>query len=300
MLDPHRLSVFRSVLASGSLQAAADNLGLTASAVSQHLSVLAKETGLVLFERSGRRIVPTTAARLLAERSTEVLDGMTRLEEAVADLREGRTGRLSVGYFSSAGSTWMPILARTLMTEMPDLTLGLVLTEMGVHGPEPDLDLVVDLPAAPAPLGTRRVDLMDDPFVAVLPPGHRLAERPSVTLADLRTDRWISNDLLRSAGHRIVVGACAAAGFTPRFPVQAQDHHTAIAFVAAGLGISVLPRMGTRYAGPDVVVVPVAGPAPVRRISALVHERVPANRAVTRALEILHSLGERDAARGTG
>ena len=69
MLDPHRLNVFRSVVASGSIQAAADNLGLTASAVSQHLSALAKETGLVLFERSGRRIVPTTVARLLAERT---------------------------------------------------------------------------------------------------------------------------------------------------------------------------------------------------------------------------------------
>ena len=46
MLDPHRLSVFRSVVASGSVQAAADNLGLTSSAVSQHLAALQRETGL--------------------------------------------------------------------------------------------------------------------------------------------------------------------------------------------------------------------------------------------------------------
>ena len=53
MLDPHRLRVFRSVVASGSVQAAADNLGLTSSAVSQHLSALQRETGLTLFQRVG-------------------------------------------------------------------------------------------------------------------------------------------------------------------------------------------------------------------------------------------------------
>ena len=51
MLDPHRVRVFRSVVASGSVQAAADNLGLTSSAVSQHLAALQKETGLTLFQR---------------------------------------------------------------------------------------------------------------------------------------------------------------------------------------------------------------------------------------------------------
>src|SRR5262245_52736852 len=51
MLDVHRLRVFRSVVASGSIQAAAVNLGYTASAVSQHVSALQRETGLTLVSR---------------------------------------------------------------------------------------------------------------------------------------------------------------------------------------------------------------------------------------------------------
>ncbi|MDX5379838.1 MAG: LysR family transcriptional regulator, partial [Actinomycetes bacterium] len=65
MLDPHRLRVFRSVLASGSVGAAADNLRMSSSAVSQHLSALQRDTGLTLFRREGRGLVPTPAALVL-------------------------------------------------------------------------------------------------------------------------------------------------------------------------------------------------------------------------------------------
>ena len=58
MLDVHRLRVFRSVVASGSIQAAATNLGYTPSAVSQHVTALQRETGLALISRVGRGIEP--------------------------------------------------------------------------------------------------------------------------------------------------------------------------------------------------------------------------------------------------
>ena len=278
-------------MASGSVQAAADNLGMTASAVSQHLSTLGRETDLVLFERAGRGIRPTAAAHALYASTTAYMDEVSRVDDLVTDLREGRTGRLSIGYFSSAGAAWMPVLAKTLAAEMPDLTINLVLSESGQAGPTTDLDLVIDVPDAPTAGGVRRVFLRDDPFVAVLPVSHPLAGREAVALTDLRGDSWVSNDLHRNIGHRIVVAACAAAGFTPRFPVQAQDHYTAIAFVAAGLGISVVPALGARALPPDVVAVPIVAPTPIRRISALVRVAAAPNRALERALELLTDLG---------
>ena len=72
MLDIQRLRVFRAVVASGSVQAAADHLGYTPSAVSQSLTTLQRETGLVLFEKAGRGIAPTPTARVLAVESEEV------------------------------------------------------------------------------------------------------------------------------------------------------------------------------------------------------------------------------------
>ncbi len=76
VLDAHRLMIFRSVVAGGSVQSAAANLGYTPSAVSQHVTALARETGLVLFERVGRGLRPTAAGLLLAEQA----DALSQIE----------------------------------------------------------------------------------------------------------------------------------------------------------------------------------------------------------------------------
>ncbi|HYN30735.1 MAG TPA: LysR family transcriptional regulator [Dermatophilaceae bacterium] len=287
MLDPHRLRVLRSVLASGSITLAAENLGLTSSAVSQHVSALRRETGLVLFERVGRGIVPTPAARILAEQSDGALAELARLDELVADLREGRSGRLTLGYFSSAGLAWMPDLVKRLTGELPDLTVELVLTEAAAPGVAPDIDLVVDLPDAPTRPGFARTSLTDDPYVVVVPAGHPLADRERVALTDLRRERWVSGDLLHNPSHRILLSACAAAGFRPRFPVQAGDQYTAMAFVAAGVGVTVLPRLAAAALPEGVRRLPLTPPAPVRHLSALTRDTATPTRAAVRALELL-------------
>src|SRR3982751_6317384 len=103
MLDIQRLRVFRAVVASGSVQAAADHLGYTPSAVSQSLTTLQRETGLVLFEKAGR---------VLAAESEEVMGSLSRLGGVVDHLREGRTGTLSIGSFASAAQFWLPRVAK--------------------------------------------------------------------------------------------------------------------------------------------------------------------------------------------
>lgn len=298
MLDPHRLRVFRAVVGSGSVQAAADNLGLTSSAVSQHLSALARETGLVLFQRQGRGITPTPAGLGLAAQSEEAMSQWGRLDSVVTDLREGRSGRLVVGYFASAGSAWMPNLVKRLTFEQPDLTVDLVLTEIGNRNLTPDVDIVTDLPDGPERPGYRHVPLASDPYVAVVPRDHELAARRSVSLAELRSETWVSNDLTGNPGHKILVQACAAAGFTPRFTVQAQDHYSAIQFVAAEVGISVMPRLAARALPPEVTRLRITDPTPVREISALVRETGRPNTAAERLVEMLLELNTHPARRG--
>lgn len=287
MLDPNRLRVFRSVLASGSVGAAADHLGMSSSAVSQQLSALQRDTGLTLFRREGRGIVPTPAALTLQDETDDLMSMLGRVDAVVADLREGRTGRLTVGYFPSAGAEWMPELAVRLTQEMPGLTLDFVLNYATGRGFTPDVDVVVDPPGTPPPEGYRRTNLVADPFVALLHRDHPLARADVLQLSDLREDRWISNADLRSSQTRLVRDACEATGFRPRYPVQAQDHHTAIAFVAAGVGVTVLPGLATHVHPEAVVVLPITAPTPIRHISALSRERTAHPIAVERAVELL-------------
>lgn len=301
MLDPHRLSVFRAVVSTGSVQAAADNLALTSSAVSQHLSALARETGLTLFQRQGRGIAPTPAGLELAAQSEEAMSQWGRLDSVVTDLREGRSGRLTVGYFASAGSAWMPGLLKRLTFEYPDLTVDLVLNELASRNVTPDIDVVFDPSdggGRPARPGYRQVPLATDPFVAVVPRDHPLATARTVRLGELRGETWVSNDIHGSLVHRMVVSACAAAGFTPRFTVQAQEHYSAIQFVAAGVGISVMPRLAARTLPPEVTRLRLTDPTPMRDISALVRETGRPNPAAGRLVEMLLELNTHPARRG--
>ncbi|BCY10844.1 LysR family transcriptional regulator [Actinoplanes sp. L3-i22] len=291
MLDLHRLRIFRSVVASGSVHAAATNLGYTPSAISQHLAALQRETGLVLLERAGRGLRPTSAGLALAAEADELLARVGAAEELVANLRSGRTGSLSIAYFPSAGVVWMPALVTGLTRDFPGVRLDLRLCdEIADRVDErPDLQLVVtgDVPAR---AGFVAEHLRDDPYVVVLPDGHPLAGRAEIELAELAAERWIDNDFSHGHCRRVALDACAAVGFRPAFHVEAHDYRSALAFAAAGIGITVLPALGADLPPPGVVIIPVVRPTPVRSIHVIIRESVARTGPGRAAVSMLKSV----------
>jgi DNA-binding transcriptional LysR family regulator len=293
MLDVHRLRIFRSVVASGSVAGAAENLGYTPSAVSQHVTALSRETGLTLLERSGRGVRPTAAGLALAAQADRVLARLGEAETVVADLRAGRTGTLSVAYFASVGAAWMPRVVHRLTTEFPGVRLDLELSEHIADRVEdrPDLQVVVAYDGYDPGRGFTAHHLLDDPYVAVLPTGHPFAARAEIELAELRAERWIDNDFARGWCRRNLLEACHAAGFRPAFHVEAHDYPTAVAFVGAGIGITVMPRLGAAHLPPGVVAVPVVRPTPVRSLYALVRDGLASSPPVRAAVAELVAQG---------
>lgn len=291
MLDVHRLRVFRSVVASGSIGAAAANLGYTPSAVSQHVTALQRETGLTLLARAGRGIQPTAVGLALAAEADEVLARLGEAESLVADLRAGRTGSLSVAYFASVGAAWLPRVVREITTRFPGVRLDLELRETIPDAREEraDLQVAVALAGFEPGQGFTAHHLIDDPYVAVLPDGHRFAGAAEIELADLAEDRWIDNDFARGWCRRNLIEACRAAGFSPPFHVEAHDYPTAIAFVEAGIGLTVLPELGAVHLPPGTVSVPVVRPTPVRSIYAVVQDAVAGTPATCAALDALRA-----------
>lgn len=288
MLDTNRLRVFRAVVAEGSVIRAANNLGYTPSAVSQQVSTLQRETGLSLVERRGRGIVPTSTGRLLAAEAEAVLERLARLESLTADLRAGRVGSLTVSHFASAGSTWIPPIVAALTREFPGLRLDLRLTELHQDADEaPDVEIYVEGAHSTSLTGYDVLPLLSEPYLAVLPAGHRLADRQQVPLAELGEESWVDNDVARGSCRQILLHACAAAGFSPAFQIETQDYPTAIAFVAAGAGITVLPRLGLGTPPPGVAVVELTDPTPTRSILVRNRQGVRNNPAVGRLLELL-------------
>ncbi|GAA1987813.1 LysR family transcriptional regulator [Isoptericola halotolerans] len=289
MLDVHRLRVFRSVVASGSVAAAAANLGYTPSAVSQHVSALQRETGLQLLARHGRGVRPTAAGEALAAQADAVLARLGEAESFVADLRSGRTGRLSIAYFASVGAAWLPHVVSALTDRFPRLRLELELREDVPTDPgqRADLQVLVARRGHEPGRGLTAHHLLDDPYVAVLPTDHPFADRDEIELAELADEAWIDNDFARGWCRRNLLEACRAAGFSPAFRVEAHDYPTALAFVAAGIGLTVLPALGAVHLPPGTVGVPVVRPTPSRTVFAVVQDAVAHTPPLRAALESL-------------
>lgn len=292
MLDVHRLRIFRSVVASGSVAAAAANLGYTPSAVSQHVAALQRETGLQLLARHGRGVRPTAAGKALAAQADGLLARLGEVETFVADLRTGRSGTLSIAYFASVGAAWLPSVVSALTVDFPGVRLELELTEEIPADPSrrADLQLAVAQTDFQPAAGTTAHHLLDDPYVAVLPETHPLAGRDQIELVELVGERWIDNDFARGWCRRNLLEACRAAGFAPAFAVEAHDYPTAVAFVSAGIGITVLPALGAVHPAPGTVAVPVQRPVPVRSIYALVQDAVADTPPVQAALAALREV----------
>jgi DNA-binding transcriptional LysR family regulator len=308
MLDIQRLRVFRAVVASGSVQAAAEHLGYTPSAVSQHLTALQRETGLVLFEKAGRGIAATPAAQVLAAESDELMGSLTRLGGVVDHLREGRTGTLTIGTFDSAAQSWLPSVAKGLQRDYPDLVLEISIDELGTAAQREPTRRDIDLATEPAEqpgaerAGYHRYVLVEESYRVAVPQGHPLLDEydgpvPMAALADLP---MIDNDFSDTGCAMIIRNACRAAGFTPRFVARSDDHHTALAFVAGRIGVTVLPALAIPADLPGVDSRDLVSPAPRRRIVAHVRVASAATEPVCRAVELLQEAATRTTTQRVG
>lgn len=297
MLDVRRMQVLRAVVTSGSVTAAATNLGYTPSAVSQQIAALERQAGVPLLERVGRGVRPTAAGRLLTEHAAIISQHVAEAETALADLRAGRTGRLAIRYFATAGAALVPPALAKLRAEYPRVQVDLKLGDhhdqlREVRQGDADLAIIVSPREEPGD-GTRLVHLLDDPYDAVLPKGHHLAAKRVLDLAEMADEPWVNNELSAGPCLERMLEACAAAGFNPNFVVESDDYATAQGFVAAGLGVTLIPRLGLGQRHPGVVVRRVRNPEPVRSIYAHVRETSLAQPALAGLLDALRDAAMR-------
>ncbi|GAB3848183.1 LysR family transcriptional regulator [Nesterenkonia populi] len=242
--DLGRLRTFLAVVAEESISAAADNLRVTRAAASQQMQALQRDTGLTLLERRGRGIAVTASGRQFAARAERLLQEAGELQGLAADLRQGRTGSLVISHFVSVGVAWIPAMVAAISSEFPELRITMRLWDLEEAAEwEPDAEIFVQHPDVVDRSGYRTVELMQDPYVVVLPAGHRLAERDQVALEDLRSELWVDNDYTRGPNRKILMQACAGLGLAPDFRIETQDYAAAAACVEAGVGITVMPQL---------------------------------------------------------
>ena len=273
MLDVRRLQVLIELDARGSFSAAADALHLTQSAVSQHVAALEREVGLPLVERSTRPIGLTEAGHTLLRHARVVLARLDDAEQELAQIAGRWRGRLRLGSFPTALTTFVPTAVTRFKEHHPEVTLTVIddhlqrLLPRLEHG-ELDLALIYDHDALTHKPGDDldRLHLLDDRFHAVLPAQHKLARhRRAIKLEQLAGETWVGGGPT-SSWFQIVRNSCHQAGFEPTVAFTTDDYLAVQAFAAAGAGVSVIPGLAVQHPLPGVQIRTLASP-PVRQIS---------------------------------
>ncbi|MFI2031069.1 LysR family transcriptional regulator [Streptomyces buecherae] len=263
MLHLDRLRTLYAVARHGSVSAAADGLHVTTSAVSQQLAKLERETGQQLLAKNGRGVRLTDAGRLLADHASRIL---SQVELAQADLEAQRgqaVGELVLGAFPTAARGLFPTALARLREEHPQLRAHLREMEPDESIPavvRGDVDLAVVLDwynkPLPVPDGLVKAPLLDDVADVAMPASHPLADRSVVDLEEFAGDEWVSWPKGEFC-HDWLMLTLRGAGIEPRICHMAEEHHTQLALIAAGLGVAVAPRLGRGPIPSGVRVVPV-------------------------------------------
>jgi DNA-binding transcriptional LysR family regulator len=272
MLNVTRLGVLRAVARHGSFSGAADALGYTQPAVSRQVATLEAETGTVLVTRTPQGTRLTEAGEVLVRHADEIF---AQLDEAEAELGAViglQGGRLRLATFSSAAASIVPLAIARFRDNYPAVDLIVEMLEPedsipALRAGELDIALTNDADAA-ATAGLERVPLFDDPMYVAIPPGHRLAERDKVRLRDLAEEPWMLGTTTSCPDARMFRQACAAAGFEPTIAFENDDYHAILGFVAAGVGVALIPDLAARAARRDVVIRSLGPRGPVRQIVA--------------------------------
>jgi DNA-binding transcriptional LysR family regulator len=271
MLDPRRLLTFREVARQGSFSRAADALALSQPAVSQQVAALERELGSTLLVRGRTGTVVTPAGELLLAHADALAARLELADVQMDELAAGKRATLRVGAFPSALATIVPAAAVALRAREPDLDIAIeegTIDELEAAVQSGSLHVAVCWQDARAdrhePDGLRRTDLAEEPMVAVLADDHRLAGRRQIALHELADEPWMAPE---SEG--LFVDACRAAGFEPRIAILTRDPLAARAIAAAGLAVSLTPRLLASLDLPGIVTRPLRGNAPRRALYAV-------------------------------
>ncbi len=289
MLEIRHLRIVDAIARAGTVTAAAKRVHLTQPAVSHALGELETRLGVKLFERSGRRMVPTEEGRRLLVTAERVLVEVADAEHDLRRYREGVRGVVRLATECYTCYHWLPPLLRRFQETYPDVEVSLVpevsfepmeallaerLDVAVVHSEPPDRALVAQR-------------LFEDELVLIVAPDHGLAGRPYVEAGD-----FVDEVLLLHSGPEdsvLFTEVLEPAAVQPRRVLTMKLTEAVLESVKAGLGVSVVARW---VAAPDLergdlVAVPITRAGLYRTWSVVTRRRDARKAPLKRLVELL-------------
>jgi DNA-binding transcriptional LysR family regulator len=278
-MELRHIRYFLAVAEEKNFTRAAAKVGIGQPPLSQQIRDLEREIGAPLFHRLPHGAELTEAGESFLEKARGIVAQAEQAKAAAQRAARGETGRLRVGFSGSAAfNPAVPAPIRDFRRAYPAVELSLLeantqqLVGMMREG---EVDVAFIRPAQTDPEGLRVFRFPEEPMLAALPTGHRLAGASALHLADLAKEAFILYPQTIGTGlYEEVVGHCRQAGFEPRMAVgfepelalKTPQMASVINLVAAEMGISIVPRSLTQITVPGVRFVPFVGEAPRARL----------------------------------
>lgn len=242
-LSMRHLDMLIAISERDTLAEAARSLLITPSALTHRIREAERRLGVMLFEKHGRSLRPTTAARILTQVAERVVDDLQQTERVAISSSEGirHVVRMSVAVYNAFH--WLPAFLPEFRRQNPGIDI-----EIETQGSQRPLDSLsrgqIDLVISPhivLPGQLDAFDLFDDELVAVVPPGHHLATKEFLNGTDFLNDPYLTYSLIREPGFE------ADRIWTPENVIPPREENIGsidaiCELVKAGFGISILSR----------------------------------------------------------
>ena len=268
-MELHQLRYLCAIVDTGNFSRAAERCHVAQPSLSQQISKLEDELGAKLFDRLGRGVRLTDAGRAFVPHARTALHQTELARNEVRGRRRDARGTVAVGVIPTIAPYYLPRRLAAFARRFPESILRIVeettpLLVEGLRG------VAIDLAILSLPLRYREfeiVPLLTERLYAALPPDHPLARARALALRQLRDERFV---LLRD-GHcfrGVALAACQRARLDPRVAFESGQFSSLLGMVAAGVGVTLVPRMAIDRAVPCRYV-PVSDPQAARTIAAV-------------------------------
>jgi DNA-binding transcriptional LysR family regulator len=283
MITLRQVEVFRAVVVTGSVTAAAQMLYVSQPAVSRILADLEDAVGFKLFARTKRQFVPTEEGKLFFEEVRKAFTGLDDLSKTAVSIRDYKRGELRVITLPSFAATLMPELIMKFSSAYPPLPISLEvqsterIADWIANG---KCDVGLTIPPAESPMVNVKV-LTQMTSVCLLHKNHRCAKKEFIQPKDLQGDRFISFRSGSLARH-VIDDVFNKEGCQRNLFIEARTVESICGLVSAGLGVSVVgPLWDTKNMQYNLVAKPFRPKIPVDLLLL-----TPSSRPVSRLAEL--------------
>jgi len=273
MMELRQLHYFIAVAEELHFGRAAERCHIAQPPLSQQIKRLEEELGVILLERTSRRVALTPEGKEFLKRCRDVRDRLNEAVLCIQDMAKGLEGQLRVGFIGPASLSMLPQAIRSFRERNPRIRLDFTAQSTSeqlplLRGDRIDIAFVRLFGHDTA--GLNSLLFLREPYALAIPEGHPFTKRKFLDIADLEGQPLIFNQrIAQPALYRSLIGSFHKAGFMPNIVQEVNTEQSTVALVATGLGVALVPASSAASGRAGVVFKPLHGDLPQWEITAL-------------------------------